>query len=340
MKKASALSLAVLLTFVFTSCTPATGIKSGAAAGEALIKLLPKSTMGVMAVDVTRAMGTDMAAKALQDPKSLQQYEQFVAMTGIDPMKDISYFGFGIISTSSGPATRNDGGFIVNLKYDKAKLLGLLKEKAPSLKEETYNGIAIYSNLDGAEAKQTTQAAFLDASHIVAGSASGVRGIIDVHQKRAESLAKNAEMAAVLAKADKSGFAWGAFAIPQELLKKGIASTPQLKVLEGVTGLTLAFDYKLANFIVDIKTIGGTKEQNDKLASTLNGFKALGGMVASQEPAAGEALEAIDIRSGEDYTQLYISLSQELMDKLGKLAQSKAGDFMKTKRDEPAEPIK
>ncbi len=340
MKKASALSLAVFLTFAFTACTPATGIKSGAAAGEALIKLLPRTTMGVMAVDVTRAMGTEMAVKALQDPKSRQQYDEFVAMTGIDPMKDISYFGFGIVGTASGPETKSDGGFIVNLKYDKARLLGLLKEKAPSFKEETYSGLAIYSNLDGAEAKQTTQAAFLDASHIVVGSAAGVRGIIDVHQKKAESLAKNAEMAAVLAKADKSGFAWGAFAVPQELLKKGIDSTPQLKVLEGVTGLTLAFDYKLAKFTVDIKTIGGTREQNDKLASTLNGFKALGGMVASQEPAAGEALEAIDIRSGEDYTQLYISLSQELMDKLGKLAQAKAGDFMKMKRDEPAEPVK
>ena len=340
MKKASALSLAVLLTFVFAACTPATGIKSGAAAGEALIKLLPKSTMGIMAVDVTRAMGTDMAVKALQDPKSREKYDEFVKMTGIDPMKDISYFGFGLVGTASGPAPTSEGGFIVNLRYDKAKLLGLLKEKAPSFKEEIYNGVAVYSNLDGAEAKQTTQAAFLDASHIVVGSAAGVRGIIDVHQKKAESLAKNAEMAAILGKVDKSGFAWGAFAVPQDLLKKGIASTPQLKVLEGVTGLTMAFDYKLAKFLVDIRTIGGTKEQNDKLASTLNGFKALGGMVASQEPAAGEALEAIEIRSSADYTQLYITLSQELLDKLGKLAQSKAGDLIKVKKDEPAGEIK
>ena len=128
MKKTSALSLAVLLAFVVTACTPATGLKSGASAGEALIKLLPKSTMGVMAVDVTRAMGTDMAMKALQDPKSREKYDEFVEMTGIDPMKDISYFGFGIISTSSGPATQNDGGFIVNLKYDKAKLLGAVSK--------------------------------------------------------------------------------------------------------------------------------------------------------------------------------------------------------------------
>jgi hypothetical protein len=337
MKKATTLGLAVLLTLAFLSCAPSTGAKSGAAAGEALIKLMPKSTMGVVAVDVARAMGTEAATKMLQDPKAKEKYDEFVKMSGIDPMKDISYFGFGLIGAPSGAAPKGDGGFIVNLKYDKAKLLGLLKEKAPEFKEETYNGVVLYSNLDGGKAKQTTQAAFLDASHIVLGSEKGVKGIIDVYQKRAESVLKNAEMSAIFKEVDKSGLAWGAFAIPQELLKKGIETSPQLKVLEGVTALTMAFDYKLAKFIADIRTLGGTKEQNTNLASTLNGFKSLGGMVAAKEPAVGDLLNGIEITSGEDFTRIYVSLSQDVMDKLGKLAESKAGDYIKVKKDEPQE---
>jgi hypothetical protein len=340
MKKTAAFSLTVILILAFAACTPSGGIKSGAAAGEALIKLLPRSTMGVVAVDVAGAMATDAAKKALENPQAKAKYDEFVKMSGIDPMKDISYFGFGLSGAPSGSAPEGDGGFIVTLKYDQARLLSLLKEKAPEFKEETYNGVVIYSNLDGGEAKQTTQAAFLDATRIVLGSPKGVRGIIDVYQKKAESLAKNPEMGAILKKTDKSGLAWGAFSIPQDLIKKGIASTPQLQVLEGVTGLTMAFDYKLAKFTADIRTIGGTKEQNEKLASTLNGFKAMGAMFAAQEPVAGEALEAIDIHSGGDYTQILISMSQELMDKLGQLAQSKAGDLMKVKKDAPAAEIK
>ena len=245
MKKATIFGLTALLILSFISCAPATGVKSGAAAGEALIKLLPKSTVGIIGVDVARVVATDATTKALQEPKVKEKYDEFVKMTGIDPMKDISYFGFGLSGMPSGAAPEGDGGFIVNLKYDKAKLLALLKEKAPEFKEETYNGIVLYSNLDRGKGKQTTQAAFLDASHIVLGSEKGVKGIIDVHQKRTDSLAKNAEMTAILKKVDKSGTAWGAFAVPQDLLKKGIEANPQLKVLEGVTALIMAFDYKL-----------------------------------------------------------------------------------------------
>ena len=115
------------------------------------------------------------------------------------------------------------------------------------------------------------------------------------------------------------------------MLKKGIESTPQLKVLEGVTGVTMAYDYRLATFVADIRTVGGTKEQNTNLASMLTGLKSLGAMFAAQEPVVGDALNGVEISSGDDYTRLSISLS------LGTLAESKAGDIMKLKKDAPPE---
>ena len=196
--------------------------------------------------------------------------------------------------------------------------------------------MTLYTDLDEKDAKEQAVAAFLDDAHIVAGNEKAVKGIIDVYQKKADSLAKKAEMSAMLKKVDKSGIAWGAFSIPQDLLKKGIESTPQLKVLEGVTGVTMAYDYRLATFVADIRTVGGTKEQNANLASTLTGLKSLGAMVAGQEPAVGEALNGIEISSGDDFTRLSINLSQEVLDKLGKLAESKAGDLMKPKKDAEA----
>ncbi len=337
MKKATTLGLAVLLAAAYSACAPASGVKSGAAAGEALIKMMPKTSTGIVAVDVQRLVGTEAVTKALQDPKARGNYDEFVKMTGIDPMKDISYYGFGLTGMTPGPNPEMNGGLIVTLKYDKARLQALIKTKAPEAKEELYNGVTLYANLDGGKSKQTIRAAFLDESHVVLGSEKGVKAIIDVHQKKAESLAKNPEMSAILKKVDKTGIAWGAFAIPQDLLKKGIASNPQLKVLEGVTGVTLMFDYRLAALVADIRTIGGTKEQNASLASTMNGFKSLGAMFAGQEPVVGEALNGIEISSGADYTRLSINLSQEILDKLGKLAESKAGELIKPKKDGPPE---
>jgi hypothetical protein len=239
--------------------------------------------------------------------------------------------------TATPNATSQEGGVIVNLKYSKDSFLAIMKDKAPEFQGESYNGVTIYSNLDGSETKQTTRAAFLDDSNILFGSAAAVKGIVDVYQKKAESVMKNAAMAGVLKKVDKAALAWGAFSLPPDLVKKGIESIPQLKVLEGVTALTMSFDYRLSNFIADIRTMGGTEEQNKNLASTLNGLKGLGAMLAAQEPAAGELLNAVEVTSGKDFVRLYISVSEETMDKIGKAAQAKVGDFMKTKKDAPAE---
>ena len=331
MKKTTSLGLALLLTVLFASCAPATGVKSGAAAGEALVKMMPMGTTGVVAVDVKRVLATEAVVKALQDPKTKEKYDEFIKMSGIDPMKDITYLALGLIGGPSGMA--QEGGAIINLKYDLAKLKGLIKEKAPEAKEEIYNGVAVYSGLDGSGLdKQTTRAAFLDASHIIIGSEKGVKGLIDVEKKKGASIAKDSMMPAILKKVDKSGMAWGAFLIPQELIKKGVAANPQLKVLEGITALTLMFDDRPTQVVADIRTIGGTKEQNANLAATVNGFKAMGAMFGAQEPAVGEFLNGIEITSGEDYVRLHISVSHETMDKVGKLAQSKAGDFMKMKK--------
>jgi hypothetical protein len=336
--KRTTIGLALALTVMLAAGVSCTGVKSGAASGEALIKLLPKGTMGVMAVDIHRAMTTEAATKMLQDPRAKQGLDEFVKMSGIDPTKDISYLGVGISAAAGGGEP--EGGIIVSLKYDQARLKGLIKEKAPEAKEELYNGVTIYSQLDGKDAKQTTQAAFLDAGHIVLGSEKGIKGIIDVHQKRAESVVKDAKLAAALKKVDKSAIAWGAFAVPQDLLLKSIASNPQLKVLEGVQAMTMSFDYRLAAFVADIQAHGGTKEQNANRAAMLSGFKGLGAMFAAQEPVVGEALNGIEITSGESYTRLAINLPQDVIDRLGELAKAKAGDFIKIKKDEPAGEIK
>jgi hypothetical protein len=337
MKKAMTFTLAALLTVLFASCGSSSGVKSGAAAGEALIKLMPKATMGVMAIDFQLAMSAETTKNALQDPKAKEQIDALVRMSGIDPTKDISYviLGFSGIALGRTP----DAAFIVNLKYDEARLRSLIKEKAPEAVEELYGGVAVFSNLDGS-GKQTMRAAFLDATHILAGTEAGVKGVIDVFQKKADSAAKNAELGAALKKVDKTGAGWGAFLIPQDLIKKGIESQPQLKVLEGVTALTMAFDYPLGGFKADIRAVGGTEKQNADLAAALNGFKSLGAMFAAQEPAAGELLNGLAITSGKDFTRIAIELSRETMHKLSQLAQAKADEFMKAKKDAPAAPIK
>lgn len=333
MKKTTTGLLVVFLAAAVMACT-STGAKSGAAAGEALIKMIPETATGVLAIDVQRLMTTEAVVKGLQEPKNKEKLAEFVKMSGIDPTKDIYYAGAGLIGAPTGSA---QGAVILSLKYDQAKLAALIKEKAPEARTEDYNGVTVYANIDGDKAQSTTRAAFLDAGHIVLGTEAGVKGVIDVAKKKAESVAKNAEMMSLLKRADKSGLLWGAFAVPPELLKKGIEASPQMKALEGVTGLVFSSDDRTNGVVADIKAIGGTKDQNANLAAALNGFKAMGAMMAGQEPAVGELLNGVAITSGEDYTDISISVPREVMDKIGQMVRSKAGEFMKPKKEAPPE---
>ena len=205
MRKATTLVLSSLLLAVFTSCAQDTGVKSGAATGEALFDLLPGSTKFVVALNIKRLMEIDPVVKAMQDPKSKERYDEFVKMSGIDPKKDIDYVGVGAPYSEDArrvfmPTRKTyieNASIVVSLKYDKSRLQGLVKEKVPEAKEDMYNGVTIYSNPAADESWKWIRAAFLDESHIVLGSDKGVKAVIDVYQKKAESLAKS-EFTAVL----------------------------------------------------------------------------------------------------------------------------------------------
>lgn len=325
MKKTTILVLATFLVAGLTTCASAATPKSGAAAGAALIKMLPQAATGILAIDVRQLMTSEGVTKALQDPRNKEKLDEFVKMSGIDPTKDVYYAGAGLIGAPTGPSAL--GAVVLTLKYDKAKLQALIKDKAPEAKEEIYNGVTVYSNIDG-DGKSTTRAAFLDATHIVLGGEAGVKGVIDVARKKAATLRKNPAMMTLLDRADQAGMVWGAFAVPQDLLQKAMASTPQLKVLEGVTGLVLSFNEKLDGVGLDLKTIGGTKEQNTTLAQTLNGFRALGAMAGDKEPLIGQVLNGVAVTSGADYTEVAISIPRDVLDKLGEFAKSRAGQYL------------
>ena len=94
MKKATSIGSIVLFTVFLASCAPASSIKAGSATAESLIRLLPKTTLGVIAIDVHRGMGLASVSKMLQDP-----HDEFIKMAGLDPMKDIYFVVMGLTAT-------------------------------------------------------------------------------------------------------------------------------------------------------------------------------------------------------------------------------------------------
>ena len=283
----------------------------------------------------------------MEDPEFKKLYDDFVKASGIDPKRDVSYVGWGIpasalaglLSTPASPVPFKDFAIVVGLRSKKTRLQDLIKATTSEAKEEKYNGVTIFSHLAD-EGKSTTPGvpaeawkmmsfrfAFLDDSHLVLGDDPGIKGVIDVTRKKAEPLAKNSELIALLNGADKSGFAWGGVSIPPELIKKGVETDPLFKAFEAVNGLTVALDDKAPGSIaVDISFFGGTKEQNASLTSVLTGLKAMGTMGAALEPAMEVLMNGVAITSGGDHTRLSIALSRDSWEALSRLAQSQAGE--------------
>jgi hypothetical protein len=312
--------------------------KAGSASADDMLSLLPMNAKGVFLVNVNQAMAIETAEKAIKESDHYQKYLEFVEKTGVDPQKDIYYVAAAMISGFGDEEEK--GVAIVNMKYDKEKILPLIKEKmaeeGEELIETEYSGLMIYKVekvtaeeevvVEEEEQQQQQEKeekgleegafAFLDSSNIVVGNEDGVKSVIDISQKKADNIYKNQALADLLAKTNKEGILWGAILIPSEAVEKAASENPMMSSFEAVKAATLLFDYKNQNVLAEIKLMSDNEENNKKIADALNGFKAIGGMAAAQKPELGELLNKIEISSTADHVKIYCSLPEELLNKL------------------------
>ncbi len=338
MRKAAALGLVVLAIAGFIACGKKASTQAGSATAEALLNLLPRDINGVMVFDMQGLMATETADKALADEKNKEKYEAFVKESGIDPKKDIYFLVIGLSGQLGKEAANMEGVFLANLRYDKDLLLAKLREQAgkedgQEIREETYNGVTLYSGVEAETKGGPAVGAFLDESNIILGSDAAVKGVIDIMQGRGEGLAKNADMQKIITAANTKALIWGGFAVPPDAMKEAVASNPMLQSLEGITGLVLSFDYRNRALSAEIKGLGGDAEKNKNLADMLTGFKAMGGAAAASNPELGEVLNRVEVGAGADYVSISANIPQDLLDKLQKSAQEKVQGMFKPKEE-------
>jgi hypothetical protein len=338
MRKTTIFSLIFLLTVIgFVACgKKAEAPKAGSASADDMLSLLPMNAKGVFLVNVNQAMAIEAADKAIKESDEYQKYLEFIEKTGVDPQKDIYYVAAAMVSGFGDEEEK--GVAIVNMKYEKEKILHLIKEKmaeeGEELIETEYSGLMIYKvekeateEEEQEEQQQQEQEqeekgleegafAFLDSSNIVVGNEDEVKSVIDISQKKADNIYKNQALADLLAKTNKEGILWGAILIPSEAVEKAASENPMMSSFEAVKAATLLFDYKNQNVLAEIKLMSDDEENNKKIADALNGFKALGGMAAAQKPELGELLNKIEISSTADHVKIYCSLPEELLNKL------------------------
>lgn len=316
MKKISLVILAVLITaFSIASCAKQPAAPTaGSAKAEDLLSLLPKEAQGVIVIDIHRLMQTAAVTKNIQEGENSQKYQKFVQDTGIDPQKDV-YFAVAAMMGDIGQ-TAQEGVALVNLKYDKEKLLALLRQEKGELTQAEYSGLTIYQAAPE-EGQKPMAGVFLDASNILLGSELAVKQVIDISQKKADNIWKSEQLPALLKGMDASSMIWGAFMVPAKAAEQAATQNPMLGAFSDIRSILIAFDSKNNAFAAEIKAMSPNADKNKQMAEALIGFKGLGGAaVSAKEPLLGEMLNKIEITSAADHVKISAVIPEALIQSL------------------------
>jgi len=312
-KNPAILFVALLLVFGLSSCAKATAPKAGSAQAADLLSLVPSEAKGVIVIDIRRIMQTDSAAKAIADNENKAKYDEFVQTTGIDPQKDVFYF----VGAALGDLGQKDmeGVGLVNLKYEKEKLLALLQKERGEISTEEYSGLTVYKAAATGE-KKPASGVFLDDSNILFGTDIAVKKVIDVRQKKTDNIWKSDALSSLLKGMNTSALVWGGFAVPPDAMKQASSQNPMLGAFSDIRFLTISFDYKNNNVLAEIRALSPDEAKNKQMADALNGFKALGAGAAAKEPQLGELLNAIEIGSASDHVKISATIPEALIQSL------------------------
>ena len=318
MRKFKFLGIAIIFAlFSFVMCAQmSTGPKAGSSKTEDMLSFIPKDISVAFIINFQRIVTIEAVDKLIKEQQNNEMfqkftdYQKFIEATGIDPLKDI----FFIVAASTGELEEDqEKGFgIINLKYEKDTLLSWIKEKTEeeqNLREESYNGFTIFTIK---KKDEDVSIAFINDSNIVAGNKSEVRYVIDVIRKKRENIYKNEAFSSLLAQTNKESILWGGVIISHEFKKKISDKHAMLNIIESVNALSLSFDYKNKNIIVDHKIMCRDADKNQEITNSLNQLKAMGAVIKIQDFNLGDILNRIEISAGPDHVRIYASFPEDL----------------------------
>ena len=332
----------VLLVMAFAACGKKAGIPvAGSANAEDLLTLIPKNVQAVFVIDVHRGMNIPFVDKALKTGDDAAKYQETIVKLGMDPQKDVFFAAIGLSqATSAEGKTIPQGAGVINLKYDRAKIVDQIKQENPNFKEDVYEGVTIFT-VPGKD-ETPMYGAFLDASNVALGTEAGVKAVIDVMKGKAESALKNADLMKLVKAINKTALLWNVTTFTPEQVKQMTEATPMLGSLKALQAVTMFIDDKNKGLQIEIKALSSDAAKNKEIADMLTGFKALGSMGSSEKPELGEFLDKIEISSSPDNVKIYIDMPEDLLNKLGqemeKQVKSKL-EGMKAEEEPPAEEV-
>lgn len=300
-----------------------------------VLSAIPSEMDFVFTFDAVRffsAPGFDQVrSEIMKDPERAAKIEEFKKITGIDPEKDIhSYVVFLDIPDAEpkkGEKMDPDAAIIVNGRVTEAKILDFIRFKAQEkgfkfedrFTMETYKGRSVWkgSIKEGRDVAGTV----IEGEAVLLGKESLVKRTLDLMGSKAGSLYDNKQMAGLVEPLLGRRAMWLAAAIPDSV-KARIGQNPKAGILKSINSLVVSLDFD-KELELSVRAITGGAGQAQEIFGMLNGYKALGMMMAGSNPMFMELLGAIAVST--DAADVRIDFRMSFDGLKGILAKAAAG---------------
>jgi hypothetical protein len=231
------LALGALLTAP-TACNRTSG--SGAAKDD--LALVPKEADVVVMMNLTQARETPLWKKAIEklqaDPKSKQDYDDFVKKCSFDPLKEVDS---AFLALPHNVSEQKEFALLIKGKFSPETVVNcfktVAKDKNEQVTETDYNGTKLYSS---SSKGQPAYLAALGKRGVALGGSEWIKRTVDLYSSKGQvqSAKENAALVDLIKRTHTSDTLWWAGLVPASMVEK-MGNNPQtapIKSLKSVSG--------------------------------------------------------------------------------------------------------
>lgn len=244
-------------------------------------------------------------AEVMKNPERVARIEEFKKLTGIDPEKDIhSYHVFldiPDVEPGKGEKIDPDAAIVVSGRVTEAKILDFFRVKAEEkgfkfderFSKEDYKGRSLWKG--SIKNGRDVAGVVIDGEAILMGKEKLVKKSLDLMGAKSGSLYDNKQMAGLIEPLLGRRAIWLVAVIP-ESLKTRLGENPKAGFLKSINSLILSLDFDTEMELL-IRAATGGPGQAQELVGMLNGYKAMGAMLAGRNPFFTELLGALIVHA-------------------------------------------
>lgn len=277
------------------------------------IHYFPADTKAVFGMNVQRFIASPVYAEMMKNHEQQigTDLAEFIAATGVDPRRDVSY----VIGAGRQTETKGAGVVIAVGSFNPDLIINYINTKATQLSASTpisvsYAGGTILMIPE--TSKQQKGIAILSKQEIALGDLDSLKAVLDV-SKGAMGVLSNTTMRDLLNRVDPTAMFW--FAGDGSVLSRLPANTqfaPTLSAIQSVFG-TLNLDATISG---KVSVMAKDATSAGQLADFARGIIALGNLASAQNPVLADLARGVTLTQSDSQFDISLTLPFEILQKL------------------------